>query len=280
MKRMLFLSVMIGLLAFAPAVSRAQNLLTNGNLDASVQVGSPIDYWPEPVAWTITTDPCSYSPCTVIPYTAQGQPYTPSAGHIAGFADRLNPNVAGFQGLIGESYQGRYPGEIVGAVDVEIKQSVPGTAGTTYKMTGWAHFEGGYAGGVANIDPLSPSARAGLPSETDTFFALEFLDGVGTVLGNSLVKELHNDLGQQNDLNQTPTSRVWVQHSLIAVAPAGTVSVQVRAAMVNGEFNVDIPGGSQNVFFDDFSLTVVPEPASGLLALLGLAIVSGGRRKK
>jgi hypothetical protein len=256
---------------------QAQNLLSNGNLNSVTQVGSPILYYAEPTDWTITTDPCSYDPCAIIPYVP-GQLYTQYAGYIAGFADRLNPNVAGNSGLIGAAFEGRYPGEIVGPVSVEISQAVPGVAGQMYRMSGWAHFEGGYAGGVDIIDPLSPSARAGLPSETETYFALEFLDGMGNVLPNSIEWELHHDGGQQNDPDQTPTSRDWVQHVLEATAPAGTVSVQVRAAMVNGEFNIDIPGGSQNVFFDDFSLTAIPEPTSALLGLLGLALAGIVRR--
>jgi len=277
MKRVLILLTASGLLAVAPAVCQAQNLLANGNLNSTTQVGSFLLYYPEPTSWTITTDPCSYSPCPIIPYTVPGQPYTPYAGYIASFADRLSPNVSGKGGLVGASFEGHYPGEITGPVSVEIKQSVPGVPGGTYRMSGWAHFEAGYSGGVDFIDPLSPSARAGLPSQTDTIFALEFLDGMGAVLPNSIVWELRDDGGQQNDPDSA-TDRDWLQHVLVAQAPPGTVSVQVRAAMIDGEFNLDPPGGAQAVYFDDFLLTRVPEPTSAVLALAGMALIASVRR--
>lgn len=287
MNRILSLLTMIGLLGLAPTLSEAQELLTNGNLNQVDEDGNPNPalYWNEPVAWDIVTDPCSYSPCAITPYVP-GQFYTQYSGYIAGFADRLNPSEAGYSGLIGTSFEGYYPFEIVGAVDMKIEQTVAATPGQEYRFAGWAHFEGGYAGGVEFLDILSPNQRnqdaqaanPGVPvaSLTDTFFALEFLDGVGTVLPNSIsFFELHDDGGQQND-NQLD-GRTWMQHVLKAVAPAGTVSVRVSAGMVDGEFNIDAP--NQSVFFDDFSLLAVPEPTSGLLALCGLTFIGLVRRK-
>lgn len=289
MKRILSLLTMVGLLSLAPTLSQAQELLTNGNLNQVDEDGNPNPalYYNEPIAWDIVTDPCSYSPCAIIPYVP-GQIYTQYAGYVAGFADRLNPNVVNNSGLIGAAYEGHYPGEIVGPVSVELRQSVPGIAGQKYRLSGWAHFEGGYAGGVDFLAIDSPNQRnqnaqaanPGVPvaSLTDTIFALEFLDGGGNVLPNSIVWELHNDGGQQND-NQLD-GRDWVQHVLKAVAPAGTVDVRVRAGMLNGEFNIDPPGQAQSVFFDDFSLTAVPEPTSALLALCGLALLGFVRRNR
>jgi hypothetical protein len=283
MKRKLVLFAVLSVLALLPARGFAVNLLSNGDLNSTTQVGG-FEYYAEPTDWTIDTDPCSYSPCAILPYVPGGV-YTPYAGYIAGFADRLG----GGQGLIGAAYEGHYPFEITGPVDVAIRQSVPGTPGMKYIMTGWAHFEGGYAGGVEFLDLNSPNQRnadaqalnPGVPvaALTDSFFALEFLDGGGMVLPGSIsYYELHDDGGQVND-NQLD-GRDWMQHMLMAVAPAGTVSVQVRAGMIDGEFNFDPPGQSQNVFFDDFELTCVPEPATCLLGLLGLALVGVVRRKR
>lgn len=290
MTRMLKL-VALGALVCAPMAAQGQELLTNGNLNSETQLGSPSIYYSEPTGWITTTDPCSNFPCVVIPYVF-GQNYTPYSGHPANFAERITPGDTtfnpvtmmdeinpGLNGYIVETYQGRYPGEIIGPVNAEIKQIVPGVAGNIYRFSGWAHFEAGYAGGVATIDANSGSARAGLPSETDTIFALEFLDSMGSVLPNSIVWELHNDGGQQNDF-RIPDGRDWVQHTLRATAPAGTVSVQVRAGVINGEFNIDPPGESQNVFFDDFSLQVVPEPASVLLLVAGIGALAFVRRRK
>ena len=162
----------------------------------------------------------------------------------------------------------------------------PALPASRIAFQGWAHFEGGYAGGVEFLDLLSPNQRnqdaqaanPGVPvaSLTDTIFALEFLDGGGNVLPNSIVYELHDDGGQQND-NELD-GRTWVQHVLTAVAPAGTVNVQVRAGMLNGEFNINAL--HQSVFFDDFSLTAVPEPSTCLLGLLSLGLVGLGRHPR
>jgi hypothetical protein len=277
------------LVSLAPCAVHAQELLTNGNLNQVDEDGNPNPalYYNEPVAWDIVTSPCSYSPCAITPYVP-GQLYTQYAGYIAGFADRLNPNVVNNSGLIGAAFEGHYPNEIIGPVSVELQQSVPGIAGQEYRFAGWAHFEAGYAGGVDFLALDSPNQRnqnaqtanPGVPvaSLTDTIFALEFLDGGGNVLPNSIVWELRNDGGQQND-NQLD-GRTWVQHVLKAVAPAGTANVRVRAGMLNGEFNIDPPGQAQSVFFDDFSLLAVPEPTSGLLALFGLSLVGAVRRKR
>lgn len=282
MKRTL---VLFAVLAMYVNHSHAVELLSNGNLNLVDPPTSPEFFYDTPQDWILSTDPCSNAsngPCTILPYVP-GQLYTPYGGYPAAFADRLGGGL----GVIAEAYQGHYPFEIVGPLDVEIKQIIPGTAGQAYRFSGWAHFEGGYAGGVEFLNIDSPNQRnqdaqalnPGVPvaALTDTIFALEFLDGLGGVLPGSIVYELHDDGGQQND-NQLD-GRDWMKHTLIAVAPAGTVSVQVRAAMIDGEFNFDPPNQSQNVFFDDFSLVAVPEPNSMLLCSMGLAFLAGGRRR-
>jgi hypothetical protein len=260
MKRTASLPAWLALWLLGPVTAPAQERLVNGNLDSIVQVGDPGLYYPEFVGWTITTDPCSYSPCPITPY-APGQLYTQYSGYPASFANRLVTDDPDKRGLAATSFEGYYPFEIVGAVDIEIAQSVRGIPGRLYQFSGWAHFEGGYAGGVEFLDQLSPNQRhqdaqvanPGVPvaALTDTIFALEFLDVVGNVLPGSILYELYDDGGQRND-NELD-GRTWVQHTLAAVAPAGTVSVQVRAGMIDGEFNIDAP--HQSVFFDDFSLT-------------------------
>jgi MYXO-CTERM domain-containing protein len=144
-------------------------------------------------------------------------------------------------------------------------------------MTGWAYFEGGYAGGVDTIATGTGTTREGLPSLTDTFFALEFLDGSNSVLAGSVEIELRAN-GQVNNPDITEATRNWLQHTLVGTAPAGTVSVRVRASMVDGEFNIDLP--HQAAWVDDFSLTAIPEPTSLLMGLLGLGLAGAARRSR
>ena len=119
-------------------------------------------------------------------------------------------------------------------------------------------------------------------SPTDTFFGLDFLDAGGAVLAGSVEKELKAD-GQ-------PSNTTWFKHTLTGTAPAGTVSVRVRATMLDGVYNpLPSPQVFQESFFvDAFSLVAapgsgtlagsVPEPASWMLA--AIAVVALGRLRR
>ncbi len=210
----------------------------------------------------------------------------------------VNSNHSGDQGLWLMPWRGGRPDQQGAPTTVfaDLKQSVAGTPGMTYTMTGWARFEAHYAGGhdFLDADGMEPPDMDGLPSPTDTFFALEFLDASNNVLAGSVVIELKANgqpIDPRDDLepNFTLEDAMWHQHTLMAVAPANTVNVQVRASMVDGVFNVD---PRQSAFVDDFSLTVmagsgassgggaVPEPATWVLVAVGLLLVGARRRKR
>lgn len=267
MKRSLNVLTFVCLIGLAPMLAQAQNLLTNGNLNST----TPGDWLDLPTGWLLETDPTVTGPQAPIRYP----------GFQAGYAEHSNPGGAGTMGLVFNSTEGDFPGypDVI-TVDADLTQTLAATPGTTYKMTGWAYFEGGYAGGVDTIATGTGTTRAGLPSLTDTFFALEFLDSLSNVLGDSVEIELRA-AGQVNNPNpddSIPANRNWMQHTLIGTAPAGTVSVRVRASMVDGEFNIDMP--HQAAWVDDFSLTIIPEPASSLLGLLTVALVNIVWRKR
>lgn len=268
MRRILLMSLFIGAVVCAPITTWGANLLTNGDLNSLTQIGSPAFYYPTPTGWTLNTDPCSSTPCTIVRYP----------GFPAEYAEHSNPGMAGKNGVVFNSTEGDFPGypDVI-LVDADLFQSVPAVAGETYRMTGWAYFEGGYAGGVDTIASNTGATRAGLPSLTDTFFALEFLDAANAVLPGSVVVELRAD-GQVNNPDITEATRNWLQHTLVGTAPAGTVNVRVRASMVDGEFNIDMP--HQAAWVDDFSLEIVPEPTTLLLSVLSVAMASLAHRRR
>jgi PEP-CTERM motif len=251
MNKLLNLFVVLIAFAIAPTAVHAQNLLVNGDLALP-----PIGDVP-PAGWTLVESPAD----------------SRDPAQLTDFADHTTPAADAHRGLWLKPFEGNFPGfPDVLTVDADLFQTVPGIPGVPYQMTGWARFEGGYAGGVDNLDSTAPAPRAGQPPLTDTFFALEFLNAGNSVLPGSVVVEL-KAAGQTNN-NQ------WMQHTLTGVAPAGTVNVRVRASMVDGEFNVDRePGPGQSAFVDDFTLTVVPEPATCLLGLFALGLVGAFRRR-
>jgi hypothetical protein len=184
-----------------------------------------------------------------------------------------------------------YDGTDAGQEDnfAHLTQTVPGTPGLQYTMTGWALFEDYFPGGVDNLNaapggvPSGAPFNDGAPSPTDSFFGLDFLDASGNVLAGSVEKELKAD-GQ-------PSNTTWVQHTLAGTAPAGTVGVRVRATMLDGVYNpLPSPQTFQQSFFvDDFSLTAgagagtasgsVPEPAGWISAAIALAALGPLRRR-
>jgi hypothetical protein len=149
-------------------------------------------------------------------------------------------------------------------------QDVPGTPGMRYTMTGLAAFEMLYPGAVNNLNmdtgatPNGAPFDDGLPSPTDTFFALEFLDSAGAVLPGSVEVELKAN-GQLPGTMDTWFEGDWKQHTLVAIAPSGTVEVRVRASMIDGVYNPSLPSPqsfNMSAFVDAFSLTA--EEVEGL----------------
>lgn len=271
MNKSLIRLAILSVVALVPALGQAQELLTNRSLNAL----GPTDWLDIPAGWTVSTDPQSIN-TPEFPIRFPG--FSATFAHRKRFNTGTNNTNPAFNGFVFNSPEGDFPGfpDVI-FVDADLMQTVPGTPGQEYRMTGWAYFEGGYAGGVDTIDCCSGTTRAGLESLTDTFFALEFLDAGNNVLPGSILDYELRAHGQVNNPDITEMTRNWMQHTLEAVAPAGTVSVRVRASMVDGEFNVDLP--HQAAWVDEFSLRAIPEPATWLLGLLILAPVGAIRRR-
>jgi PEP-CTERM motif len=124
-------------------------------------------------------------------------------------------------------------------------QYVAAQPGVSYLLTGYAYI---------------PTALPGGTSEG--FLQITFVDStttqnLGTVQtspGNALVS---------NVVNSSSPTGTWIQLSEVATAPAGTAYAE--------PFTLVLDQNPTTVYFDDLSLTVVPEPSSFALAGLGLA---------
>jgi hypothetical protein len=256
MKKTLSLFAALAVLALWTSQAQAQNLLVNPGLD-----DPPIHEGTTATGWTLETFKTNSGPS--------------DTANFPTFADRAAPDGRGL-------WYRAFLGTPADPAQANLTQTVPGIAGAKYVMTGWAHFETFYPGGLDNINagtgPPDPT-NDGIASPTDTVFALEFLGATSNVL-SSVTQELRAG-GQTNDPDTSATTgggRDWRQHMLMATAPAGTVSVRVRSSLVDGILNPGV--NPQSAFVDDFSLTIIPEPASVLLGLIGLVGLLGLARRR
>jgi hypothetical protein len=177
-------------------------------------------------------------------------PYDDGAASEA-FADH---DGGGF-GLFFKAFTGNPPWDpTVGSVDAHIYQEAAATPGTSYTLTGWWGAEYNWSG----FQTVGANA----------IFALDFLGAGGALLGSA---EL--DL-EAAGLGGPGPGLHYEQFQLMAVAPAGTVTMRARGSMIDGVFFQD-PG--QALVTDEWSLTEtsIPEPATGALvtiAALGVAV--------
>lgn len=252
MRKLLCWFAALAVIALGGGMTQAQNLLTNPGLD-----DPPVHEGTTATGWTLITE-----------RTVSGPALT---ANFPTFADREAPAGRGL-------WYRAFVGTAADAAQATLFQDVPGIPGALYRMSGWAHFERFYPGGVDNINagtgPPDPTDD-GPASPTDTFFALQFLDGGSNVLAGSIQVELRAN-GQTNDPDAA--IRDWLQHSLTATAPAGTATVRVLTRMVDGIANPGV--NPQSAFVDDFSLSIVPEPASVALVMIGMLGLAGLVRRR
>jgi PEP-CTERM motif len=170
-----------------------------------------------------------------------------------GFANVFAP---GGNGLFFKPFQGTTADKLTAS----LYQDNPAIPGLTYTLTGWAGAEANYIG----------LTDATVKSE----FHLQFLNGANTVIGDSILNLVANGqhvLGASNG-----NAFGYFNYTLSATAPAGTVSVRALATMVGAYAN---PAGGGQAFVVD-AFTLVPEPSTISLAVLGLAGMLAYRRRK
>jgi hypothetical protein len=213
----------------AAASAVGQNLLVNGNFEAD---GIP--------GWALTQ-------------SVTGMPGVPvNSAQIQDFANQPAPNV-GETGLWLRAFAGNN-GHLIGQnarTNAFLSQTVPASAGENYTLSGWSLFEPNYSGAVVQLDPASPSGA--IASPTASTFELAFLDAADSVVGAPVTLDLRT---------QQTGDGLWRQHTLMGLAPVGTVRARVTSAATDMLYNVD---PLQSAFVDSFSLRGSSAPATELL---------------
>jgi len=237
MKRQLKFLATLSLLVSATSFANAATIsLSNGNLD-TIAIGPQT--LATPVGWGVNA------------FLPTG-PFSDGASSET-FANVLDPN--GY-GVFFKPFQGAATNKIT----VDLYQNNPATAGLNYTLTGWA-------GAGANYIGLTDSTVGSL-------FYISFLGSSSNVLGGATLNLMTAGLG-----SGAPTSPAtgfgYHPFSLTAIAPAGTVTIQVGAEMINAYNN---PLGGDQAFVVD-AFTLAPEPSVLSLAALGLAAILVRRRR-
>jgi hypothetical protein len=220
--------------SFTTTSDPSTQLLTNPGLETVPDTGLG--------DWTlVTNDPANPANVEII--------------RSATFANR--PASGGARGVWFSSFFGEIspPAETGAPVDGTLFQTISGTPGEQYTFSGWTRWEANFSGGQ---DTLSGGTQVwmGLPSPTQMFMELAFLDSMGEVIGSPTQLDLKAERvaacgGNANSGTCGPDANGWVEHSLTAMAPTGTVDVRVSGIMIAGVST----GGGQSAFFDDFMLT-------------------------
>jgi hypothetical protein len=153
-----------------------------------------------------------------------------------------------------------FQGATTNKITASLYQDNPATAGMLYTLTGWA-------GAGANYIGLTDAT---VKSE----FHLQFLNAANAIIGDTTLNLVVNGQHVLGAANGNPFG--YFDYTLSATAPAGTVAVRALATMV-GAYNNPL-GGDQAFVVDAF--TLVPEPATISLAVLGLAGMLACRRRK
>jgi PEP-CTERM motif len=240
MKKLLILFLVLGLMA--TRASLAQNLLLNGSFDAPGP-GATINNWTKDESKTFSGPTSDL--VTLEPWIEIG-PITSGGGD----AD-LGAFLKAFQGT-------PTTGDLA---TLHLFQDVPGLPGVKYTLTGWIGAGANYSGLLAG------------PTKTE--LALEFDSdnnrANGAISSSVLdVKAAGLTSGGCCDFGAK-------QFMVMGTAPVGTLFVRARASMIDAH-NTMNPDPS--AFLDDFTLTIIPEPTSVMLGLIGIMGLIGFARRR
>jgi hypothetical protein len=131
-------------------------------------------------------------------------------------------------------------------------QYVPATPGDSYFLTGYAYI---------------PTALTGA---SEGFLQVTFVDSTTTVNLGTVQTSPGNALVSTPVIASSSPTGTWIEMSETATAPAGTAYIE--------PFTLVLDANPTTVYFDDLSLTQVPEPSS--LVLLGFGVLGAWRFRR
>lgn len=245
--------VALGAFAVIASAANAQNLLANGDLDRLYNQEIVTGFFlPKPHMWVNEGSRSIAGPyedeMSSEPWAGPAPtPVTSNGFNVTTGQATTDPDWGVFfKPFSGNATQGLATGHLY--------QDVAATAGTIYRMTGWA-------GAEANA------------MMQDAQFALEFRNAAGGLISSvtlSLMDQLYVANGQAFN---------YKMRTVQGTAPAGTATVRARASMIGAQNNP--AGGGQAFVVDDFTLTVVPEPGTlTALAVGGILALKRARRRR
>jgi len=258
MKRLLLPFAGLSLVVFCGGVAQAQVLIggsiNNGNLDRTHATEVvPGFFLPKPTGWTYQGSRSISGP---FQDGLSSEPWAgPSPTPVTTDGNLNPPSPEGCGGPDCGVFYKPFTGNATdGSTTVHLFQDVPGSAGVTYRLTGWAGAEANFLGNGE--------------------FAIEFLNGANTIIGGASL-----NLNVAGLFVPNGQSFNYKEYSVLATAPAGTQTVRARTSMFEGSNNP--MGGGQAFVVDDFSLVVVPEPSTVALISVGaLGLFALARRRR
>jgi hypothetical protein len=253
MRKMFIVCFTLALLASCAGVANAVNLLINGALDLPAGGGATITGWSKDESKTLsgpTSDIITLEPWIETGVVTNGGGDLDLGGFVKAFQGN---NTTGDRATL------------------HLYQDVASLAGVQYSLSGYFNAGANYSGVLAGA--------------TQTLLSIEFDndaiydnggDGIRTA-GVDYISIATTDVKAAGLVAGTGPGNVGQLFSVAGTSPAGTLFARAKVSMVEG-YNTVNPDPS--MFIDDFSLDAVPEPATAMLALVGVFGTMGVIRRR